>query len=174
MTRRSMLETATDLDVDLANVALVRSRALWETIVFEGVDPANPWHRMWDGYETALAAYALAIGSGLAARGVDVFRTTEPLFRSLDDLRREGYDYDFVRPPWMDDLDFIRSHRSNLSRRFPDRFEWKGTPAKMPYLWPFVDAEGGYGLFLSKHDKTLLSRGERTLPSKIAERIENL
>lgn len=174
ITRISHLEGADDLDIELASSTLVRSARLWNTVVFEGVEAANPWHRMWDGYEAALAGYVAALGISLVQRGVSTFRVVDSVVHTLVDLRKEGYEYEYSAPPWSQDADVIRSHRSNLIRRYGSRVSFKGTPLNMPMLWPFVDREGGYALMLSKHDKSLIASGERKLPHTIAKRVENL
>jgi hypothetical protein len=57
-------------------------------------------------------------------------------------------------------------------RRWPSTYSFPRNPKDMPYLWPIVDDDGGYTLRLSKYDRELLAKGERSLSKNILERIE--
>lgn len=178
MTRMSFLDTAADMDDDRLLLAIEETQKLVEFMIFEE-DPdgnlsADPVVRMWRGYEPALAAYGASLCLSAAQRALPGVGVALSLAETVRTLRRSDDGWDFVSPPWLEDANVLRSHRSNMMRRWPDVFTWKGTPALMPYIYPFVDGEGGYKLMLSKHDKSLLKSGERKLPSDIAKRIENL
>lgn len=175
LTRISWLDTAEDLS---DNLLLQQRKEAFELVHFLLVgerdeDLSNhPVVRMWTDYEAALAAYAAVVNlesvrRGYHNRGAGTLDTTVQQVRRTDSLS-------FVLPPWKEDTDVLRSHRSNLMRRFPDDYSWKGTPERMPYLWPFPDESGEYGLFVSKHDRELLAAGERSLPKEIKTRVENL
>lgn len=72
----------------------------------------------------------------------------------------------FDHPPWIEDKDVLRSHRSNLVRVAPRLYEaeFPGTPANMPYLWPQATHRGEVRLRLSAPDIERLEKGERELP----------
>lgn len=133
----------------------------------------DPSVRMWRGYEHALCVYGMlqAMEYG-QKRGLYTTR-----FWDLSEILEEiGGSY--VPAPWMRDKDVMRSHRSVLARMYPDFYGdvWPGTPANLPYVWPFVDpeAENGYELFVAKSEQELLHTGERSLPKSIARRVVNL
>ena len=172
MTRMSYLDTAADLDSDMLMQLAQESSELVREMLTVG-ENQSPTVRMWQGYEVALAAYSASMEVELATRGVftHLHLETATLIRDLG--RSDDNEYD--APPWLEDADVLRSHRSNLVRRWPEQYgnSWAKTPELWPYIWPFV-SDGGYVLMLSKHDKKLLASGERVLPKKIIERIENI
>lgn len=178
LTRMSFLDTAEDLETDLLVGQMRDAAELAEAILFqenEELTMAHPVVRIWAGYEIGLIGYLLSMNLELARRGigspVSVFKITG----AIQQLRSAGEDTTFVKPAWTEDTDVLRSHRSNMVRRWPQYASvWSKTPELMPYIWPFVDADGSYHLMLSKHDKELLASGERTLPPTIKKRIENL
>jgi len=175
LTRASLLDTASDLETDLLFQTMEESIVLLTDLVYESDTReetlAHPVSKMWMGYEKSLAAYAAAISFELHTRGVagQQHLTAKSVANALGDD-------EFMLPPWLGDADVLRSHRSNLARRWPEQYSelWAQTPARMPYVWPFVDEDGGYGLFVSKYDRDLLASGERVLPASIKKRIENL
>jgi hypothetical protein len=178
MTRMSFFDTAADLKLNELALAFVEAESLFNEMIYgdaaEEVGPAPlPLTKMWYGYEPALAAYAITAGATLVAHGVGTGVRTVELARTVDGLRANGDPAELVMPPWLTDTDVLRSHRSNMMRRWPDRYSWSKTPPNMPYIWPFVDEDGGYTLNLSKHDKALLANHERALPPSILERIAN-
>lgn len=178
MTRMSFLETAADLDTDLLVQVVSEGTELFQSMVFgiyENLDPNDPVQKGWYGYEIALAAYVVAAEAELISRGVSSHAHLE-IAQTIREIKQGGDDAVFDKPAWVEDPDVLRSHRSNLARRWPKSYgdSWKGTPANMPYIWPFVDEQGGYRLMLSKADKALLASGERSLPTTIKKRIENL
>ena len=75
-----------------------------------------------------------------------------------------------ANPPWMDDLDVLRSHRSRLVEKMPRVYaaEFPDTPENMPYLWPQTMSKKvdprGYRLRLSQADTIRLANRERVLP----------
>lgn len=179
LTRQSLLDTARDLETELLCQIEEESAAmvLGMLTTYDEEDFQHPTVKMWVGYEVALAAYSVACSVELSTRGVHTslhLSVSEIIMK----LRRTESDADFEMPPWINDLDVLRSHRSNLLRRAPEHYDtaWRGTPENWPYIWPFIDedADAGYKLFVSRHDKTLLASGERTLPESVKKRIENL
>lgn len=179
MTRMSLLDTADDLDADLSFQTINQGIVLLRSLVYDDeVYPANrPEFRMWEFYETGLAAYLVALEASLATRGVfphQHFRVKT----TIDAMHRVNPETQFELPPWIQDSDVLRSHRSNLVRRWPDKYgsSWRGVPKNMPYIFPFIDPASPteYNLFVSSHDKGLLNAGERTLPKDIRKRVKNL
>jgi len=179
MTRMSILDTADDLEPDLAFQTMSQGIKLLRSLTTEDGVYGNtrPEFRMWEYHETALAAYLVALEASLSTRGVFSFhhhRVRSTLF----DFQRVNPEVQFESPSWWEDVDVLRSHRSNLIRRWPDQYgeTWRRTPKNMPYLWPFIDREqpSKYRLFVSAHDKSLLQTGERKLDSSLRERVANL
>jgi hypothetical protein len=103
----------------------------------------HPAALMWKGYEEALGRYgivccevwtergfgdtcAATIATDLRAAGVDVIRTQ-------DELAAAG-----ALPPWLEDEDLLRSHRSALVRKDPDFYRpaFPDVPDDLPYVWP--------------------------------------
>lgn len=176
MTRMSFFDTAADLEVDLLATSYYDSVGLFDFLVYQEGDLAenHPAVRMWQGYHVALGMYAAATASTLVVHGISVGLETMKMAGAVEEMRREE-EQPFVLPPWIKDTDVLRSHRSNIVRRWPEYADvWPGTPERMPYLWPFVDDEGGYSLMVSKHDKQALADGDRALPKTIAKKVANL
>lgn len=177
MTRMSLFDSALDLELPELALAFNEAESLFNEMVFGeasdevGSAPA-PLQAMWYGYETALAGYAVACAATLVSFGVSTGVRSLALAQTIRELRRNGDESEFILPPWIEDVDVLMSHRSNLMRRWPDRYTFARNPKSMPYLWPVVDEDGGYVLKLSKYDKALLAKGERSLPKSILERIQ--
>lgn len=178
LTRMSLFDTMDDIDTDLLATQRVDAWQLFTSFIYDTqlVAESHPVWRCWVGYEAAVAAYGAATDAALAARSIGHGGLGMHFARGIEELRTAGEEETFVMPPWTDDADVLRSHRSNMVRRWPEHYAdtWRGTPALMPYLWPFLDEDGGYGLFVSKQEQKLLKAGERTLPKKIRERVMNL
>lgn len=179
MTRMSLLDTADDLESSLSFQTITQGLSLLRSMVHDdGVyEDSRPEFRMWEFYESALAAYLVALEASMSQRGVFPFQHFR-VVQTLKDLHKVDSEAQFELPPWISDTDVLRSHRSNLVRRWPKEYGslWRGTPKSMPYIWPFIDRSQPtqYNLFVSSHDKKLLQSGERTLPKDIRERISNL
>lgn len=182
LTRMSLLDSVEDLNTPLlAQVATESHELLHQMLTGRALDdeleiPDNhPVSRMWLGHEVALAVYCSAASAELNRRAVGNGMHLS-VVRLITELRRSE-DATFEHPSWLFDTDLLRSHRSNLARRWPTEYgqKWSGTPERWPYLWPFpTDEDGSYGLFLSGHDKKLLASGERVLPKSVQQKVENL
>lgn len=135
-------------------------------------EEGSPILRQWYDYVPYLGAcHALFHAERVARLAAPGRVSTIPLHYRLGPTEAA------TRPPWRDDLDLLRSHRSNLARRFPDEYprQWaNGDMAMWPYIWAFSDDDGGYGLFISKQERDMLKRGDRKLPKSVKKRIENL
>lgn len=92
----------------------------------------HPATRMWRRHEGALVWYSIAVCVEWRARGFDDTLLNYFIYRSWE------YRHP-IPPPWMNDPDFHRAHRSNLLRKDPEHygplFE-DGLPADLPYVWP--------------------------------------
>ena len=89
----------------------------------------HPAVRMWEGYEGVLCRYGWVICMEWRGRG---FRD------SLMPFFWERKESDLAPMPTWYDQDFIRSHRSNLLRKYPawySQFGWN-VPNDLPYVWP--------------------------------------
>jgi len=177
MTRMSLFDTAADLEVDLLATAHEDSVRLFNALVYqndEELTDSHPLVRMWQGYHVAVGAYNAALAATMAQHRISFGTRALKVAGVVRQMRGDAPD-PFVMPPWVEDADVLRSHRSNIVRRWPEYDGvWPKTPERMPYLWPFVDGEGGYELYLSKYDKEQLAAGERALPDSIKKRIVNL
>lgn len=181
MTRMSFFDSAEDLQLPQLAQTNRESEALFNELVFgvsgeEGtglpIGPAPaPLRMMWTGYETALAAYNVATSILLVSHEITNGHRALTVANTIKDLRAGGDPAPFEMPPWLQDIDVLMSHRSNLMRRWPDSYGFPRNPKDMPYLWPIVDGEGGYVLKLSKYDRELVAKGERKLPKTVMERI---
>jgi hypothetical protein len=174
----SFLDTAEDLDLRALAQQHKEASELLQDMAYdeqEFVAANHPVRRMWTGYEVALGVYVACMGVELTRRGIIRGLDSLQLSKPIEELRRD-YGQEFDLPPWFSDQDIMRSHRSNLIRRYPADYSkhWKGTPANLPYLWPVVDEEGGYKIMLSKRDKELIAEGERDLPATIKKKVSNL
>jgi hypothetical protein len=176
LTRMSLLDTMEDLETPLLAQVAKESHDLEHAMLVgkPNVPDTHPLVRMWAGYEVALAAYCSAACVELNRRGVGTGLHLA-MSQLIAELRRSE-PAPFEQPPWLFDTDVLRSHRSNMVRRWPSDYadKWSGTPERWPLLWPFTDEDGSYALFLSGYEKKLLAAGERTLPKSIREKVENL
>lgn len=177
MTRISMLDTAADLYDDLLLQQIEEGYMFFLEMI--GMSPEEPneanvaLSRVWEGYEIALGAHIAALCAEAHTRGLPRNEHLD-IKNMISQMRREE-DTPFEVPLWFQDLDVLRSHRSNLVRRWPQRYGdmWKGTPFNWPYLWPFSEDDGDYELMLSKHDKALLKAGKRSLPKSVKDKVAN-
>lgn len=169
-------QTFDSLSDEMLGAQRLQAESLLKTLMgAEDEWAKHPVIYMWKGYEPALIIYGMmscrewTFGLGNADHAFWTFAR-----RGTELIKDKQYRY--VRPPWMDDKDFIRSHRSHLRRIDPGHYgdQWENTPENMPLLWPVVDADGGYELKVTKKDKELLKAGKLKLPKDIAARVVNL
>jgi hypothetical protein len=90
----------------------------------------HPAAIMWRGHEGLLCVYNLRICEEWKDRGYqDTFSTqTQDIMNTLGPTA-------FRRPWWWGNLDFHRSHQSNLNRKDPHHYNFD-VPDDLPYLWP--------------------------------------
>ena len=92
----------------------------------EDEDPAID---MWVEHESALVIY----GTQMCLELWMARRISDSVQFSLKHLSDEYLDFSFVSPPWRDDKDLMRSHRSWLIRRSKRyRKTFPGTPDDIP------------------------------------------
>jgi hypothetical protein len=139
--------------------------------------------RMWDGFEPALVLYGLIVcHEWRIVRGM-----SDKVWMDLAEYAEEygitGSITEYTpggstkctatgeapeAPPWLTDVEVLRSHRSNLKRKLPARYGdmYPETPDDMPFLWPQIvhTDPRGYRLRLSTADQDRLDSGERILP----------
>lgn len=166
-------------DLDTPRLGKQRLETLQILKVLTGETEAwknHPAVGMWRGYEMALCNYgsamclewfnrghkdALAEEFALRQRQI---RAGEP-FAIGDGIWGPEISPEFVEPPWRRDKQVLTSHRSNLIRKMSDFYSPKYPDQRMglPYLWPAVDAEGGYRLFISQSElKRMQADGRNT------------
>lgn len=95
----------------------------------------HPATKMWEPYPDALIWYGIAICQEWIDRGYKDSMLTR--FSDMFGL----YQPEIEMPPWIDDEDIIVSHRSNLIRKYPERYGllWPGIPNNLQYVWPTID-----------------------------------
>lgn len=89
----------------------------------------HPCAKMWRGHEAGLAAYGLAMCSEWISRGYK--DTCTEKIREL--VEPDPSDL----PVWWGRDDIVRSHRSNLIRKWHDYYApfWPDVPPDLPYVW---------------------------------------
>lgn len=95
----------------------------------------HPAVRMWEGYDLALASYGIAICNEWTSRGYKDTCAAKITDIVIDEFTiSDGV----VMPPWIDDLEILISHRSNLIRKKPGWYGliWPEVPSDIPYKWP--------------------------------------
>lgn len=117
----------------------------------------HPASKMWRGFEPALAAYTLDICDEWVERGYNdeiefrVYSLTMDCFENppkesgFETFRGPEIKHSITwmksvpLPGWFGDVDFHRSHRSNLIRKLPSHYRndlgWTD-PDNLPYIWP--------------------------------------
>lgn len=141
------------------------------------LDENSPVLRMWEGHEFALGIYGMSMGDQFTRIRRNVDTLFFDFYHDIQSMKKEDENFVYEKPPWFNDADVCRSHRSNLMRRQPENYKttWPKTPVNMPYLWPFIDdSPEGYTLMVSKAERALLKKGERKLPLSIKARVGNL
>lgn len=120
---------------------------------------------MWRGYEMALALYGMQ--AGLVALSRSIRADVRDFKYVWDDYKEAGIDKPEM-PPWSEDVDIVRSHRSRLIALDPAHYAtlFPGTPPRMPVIWPQLVRSDprGYRLRLKTDDIRRLTAGIRQLP----------
>lgn len=87
----------------------------------------HPATKMWKDHEKKLCEYGIAICDEWIKRG---FKDT--MREKFIALYSELPDCD--DPNWLGEMNFHRSHQSNLKRKDPDHYNFN-VPDNLPYLW---------------------------------------
>jgi hypothetical protein len=104
---------------------------------------SHPAVLMWQGYEEALGRYGLTVCEIWVERGfgdtcADTI-TADLLAAGVTDIRTyAGLFNAQLLPPWLFDLDLLRSHQSALVRKDPGHYRnrFSEVPDDLPYVWP--------------------------------------
>lgn len=151
--------TAKTLDWRRLGKQRVEARQIIETLI--GVSSGwtnHPAVKMWRGHEVALAMYLKAIIDEWVFRG---YRNSAQSVQVLDHRRVKVYfgerpgiilktscrEPRRVMPPWLGNVSFHASHRSNLLRKdhaWYSQFGWVEPPG-LPYVWPTTRINDGEG-----------------------------
>jgi len=89
----------------------------------------HPAVRMWKGHVPSLALYGISICQEWRERGY-----RDSMMERIAPFTQGNTD----PPEWVDWPSLVLSHRSNLIRKYPERYRqfWPGIPDDLPYVWP--------------------------------------
>lgn len=181
MTRRDMPRTMKDLtDKDLI-IGLEDCKHIFDVVTgMTSPDGNRPVYKMWSQYEFALGIYGMLMSMELTMNRHVADKTFWHFKDAIAEMKKsfamEDVSFTYEKPPWFEDTDVLMSHRSNLVRRYPERYgdKWKSVQEDMPYLWPIITEDGDYDLFLSKADKAKLESGEVYLTDDQKMKVANI
>lgn len=93
----------------------------------------HPAVRMWAGHVSSLAVYGGAMCLEWRDRGY-----VDNLYEWFRNQYTEQNLVTAVPPSWLGNVDFHRSHQSNLLRKNPDHYKmwFLDVPDNLPYVWP--------------------------------------
>ena len=93
----------------------------------------HPATKMWDGYQTALAVYGLAMCIEWRRRGYK-----DTMTERFSDLLIPLMIVTAKMPPWLGREDFHLSHQSKLLQKFPEYYReyFPDAPVDLEYVWP--------------------------------------
>lgn len=85
----------------------------------------HPASKMWGDYVSCLKHYHDVMITEWVARG---YKNT---------MKKYNVTVDKI-PPWLGDMDFHKSHQSNLVRKKPEYYRqfFPDIPDDLPYIWP--------------------------------------
>ena len=104
--------------------------------------PHHPATKMWKGHEGCLWRYSEAVCLEWESRGYkDTVRNWLLFGMGGRTVAPEGLWTEpdrYIKPPWLGDEEFHRSHRSNLLRKMPEHYRqyWPDERDDLPYIWP--------------------------------------
>jgi hypothetical protein len=89
----------------------------------------HPCTKMWKGYESTLRKYGIAICETWIKLGYK-----DSLLEKISNINVPETD----EPPWLNDPELHRSHKSNLLRKDKEFYGklWPDVPDNLPYVWP--------------------------------------
>lgn len=94
----------------------------------------HPAVKMWAGHERYLLEYQDFICDEWLNRGYE--DSCWP--KTVDIFRSARFSHALTRPFWLGDIEFHRSHQSNLIRKDRDHYgpQFPGVPDNLEYVWP--------------------------------------
>lgn len=97
----------------------------------------HPAAKMWEGFEFTLLKYGLAICDEWKSRGYKDTCAEKMLLLAAQYSENWGSG----TPGWLGDLEFHRSHQSNLISKNPDYYahQFAGVEGGLPYIWPIAE-----------------------------------
>lgn len=131
---------------------------------------------MWTGYESAFIIYGLQICLDYYLKRGLSDQWQFKIHNVVNEHRGVDFDFNFASPPWREDQDLMRSHRSFLVRQNPKHYRKQfgaKTPDNIPFIWPIID-EDSYYLGITKEDKKRVDRKVLTIPAGIREWVSVL
>jgi hypothetical protein len=170
VTFRDWAQTSSALDDKRAGKQRLEAKQILEHLLGEAPDfyPNHPVMDMWRGYEFALGIYGIQFCMDWYLKR----NNNDTIQFEIQNLLKKHNVGPFVSPPWRDDKDLMRSHRSNLVRKDPSyKKVFPKTPEDMPYLWPHCHEDGSYDLRVSAADEKRLKTGERKLSKELRELV---
>ena len=89
----------------------------------------HPAVKMWRGYESALVEYGIEICREWKRRGYK-----DTCMGKIKSYRNGKVKY----PSWLGGYKFHNSHKSNLTRKFPEHYGklWPNVSDDLEYVWP--------------------------------------
>lgn len=96
----------------------------------------HPAVKMWRGYEACLAIYGMAICQEWIERGYK-----DTCMKKIEDYYVYSGQLKVKYPPFLGNIDFHNSHKSNLLRKMPEHYGLLGwnIPDDLPYVWGMED-----------------------------------
>lgn len=129
-------ESARVLDYKRLGKQRVECKQIFKAGLFGGAWMHHPAVKMWHGCWPVLEEYYDAICSEWVRRG---YKHTMTLGPEIDSKLLHFKQYIGVRPNWLGDDDFHRSHRSKLlfkDREHYSKYFEADLPDDLPYVWP--------------------------------------
>lgn len=108
----------------------VEVKQIYKALTFGGGWANHPAVKMWNGYRGGLLLYGIAVCKEWIQRGYK-----DTLLSEFELLLQQNSDLEM--PAWFGDDRLHRSHRSNLTRKFPEYYSllWN-EPNNIKYFWP--------------------------------------
>jgi len=130
---KDFVKSASVLDRQRLGKQRVENLQVIKALITPGYGWQNhPAVKMWRGHEYTLLKYQEAICNEWTSRG---YKDT-CLEKSIDLLA--GYPIGITKPEWLGDVEFHKSHQSNLLRKFPEHYSqyFTDVPDDLEYVWP--------------------------------------
>jgi hypothetical protein len=107
----------------------------------------HPAVKMWKGYEPALVQYTLEICKVWTSLGYKDTCGIKILQKcAFAGVHVASFEYPEIElPEWLDDVEVMESHKSNLLRKLPNHYSkyWPEVSPDLPYKWPINNSKGG-------------------------------